>query len=78
MQFSDPNNPRKISLLIGENNPDLIKHLYTRRIITLEEVCRAFPEKVPLSQRDKNSSHFKEILEQRIGMKMSREKVIQF
>jgi hypothetical protein len=70
------NNPTAVSLIVGDSNHSLQKILDNNRIITLEEVCRALPEKVPLSQRSRDCRGERERLSMRIGRKIEKDKAI--
>lgn len=42
-------------------------------MITLEEMCALYPEKVPLSYRSKDNSALRKNIEQRTGLNLTRE-----
>ena len=56
----------------------MVAKLNPNKIITMEELCQAFPEKIPLSFRDKASDQNIQKLEKRIGAALSRKRVLQF
>ena len=71
-------NSTSLSLIVGDTNHSLLKALDPNRIVTLEEVCRALPEKVPLSQRSRDCKGERERLSMRIGTKIEKNKAIKF
>lgn len=56
----------------------MVKQLDSSKIVTLEELCQAFPQKIPLSFRSKESEAHIQKLEKRLGTQLSRTRVIQF
>jgi hypothetical protein len=42
-EFEHKEDPRGISLLVGNNNKELVDQMDPRKIITMEELCQAFP-----------------------------------
>ncbi len=43
VEFEHKEDPRGISLLVGNNNDEMVAQMDQNKIITLEELCQAFP-----------------------------------
>ena len=63
-------------MVVGDPHLELYHNIQSHKIITLEELCALYPEKVPLSYRKKDDL-VRQNLERRIGTCLEKEPQIE-